>query len=372
MSKKIILIQLYSNGDCLYATTVAKQIKQDFPGCQLTWAISSSCKTIISNNPFVDDVLEVNTVPKNDAPALRAFKNKILNQKKQGFYDEVFFVHNADANHAFYDGSIRSSILRAYPHPITVPVQPVLRLYPAEISHSEKFALEHKLSEYDHVILFEYAPQSGQNNVTVELAIEVAEKIIDNNNYAIILSSANKFSHSNAAIIDGSNLTLRETAALSHYCTFLLGSSSGITWITTSEAGKILPMVQLLNPTSKWINSVSRDFEMFSIPSKGVIELLDFDVNTIVECVHSALKDFGNARDKFNQPVPLTFKTTRYIVYNLLCYFEFGAILKHIKVNREIYGNNLSFYKEVAIGLLTSPFRLIRNIIRKKAGSMSN
>ena len=29
---KILLVQLYSNGDCLYATTVAQQIKKDFPG----------------------------------------------------------------------------------------------------------------------------------------------------------------------------------------------------------------------------------------------------------------------------------------------------------------------------------------------------
>jgi hypothetical protein len=77
----------------------------------------------------------------------------------------------------------------------------------------------------------------------------VAEGIVANNNVAIILSSANKVNHPNKAIIDGSHLTLRETAQLSHHCTFLLGSSSGITWITTSDAGKQLPMVQLLNAT---------------------------------------------------------------------------------------------------------------------------
>ena len=45
--KNILLVQLFSNGDCLYATTIARQIKQDYPGCKLTWAIASFCKDII-------------------------------------------------------------------------------------------------------------------------------------------------------------------------------------------------------------------------------------------------------------------------------------------------------------------------------------
>jgi ADP-heptose:LPS heptosyltransferase len=364
--KKIILVQLYSNGDCLYATAVARQIKQDYPSCHLTWAIASFCKSIILNNPFVDKILEVDSVAKNDAPALRSFKNKIYKQKSEGIFDEVFFIHNADSNHSFYDGSIRSSILQAYQHPITVTVQPVVRLYSEEIEKANQFALNHELKKFEQVILFEYAPQSGQNNLNLELAIKIAENIIANNNFAIILSSANQFSHPNKAIIDGSSLTLRETAQLSHHCTFLLGSSSGITWITTSDAGKQLPMVQLLNANSNWSNPVSRDFAKFNIPNKGLIELLNIELETIINCVSLALKDFEKAKLKYNQSVPLQFRTTRYIVYNLLCYLEFGAIIKHIKVNREVYGNNWSFYKEVIIGFLSAPFRLLKNIIKKK------
>ena len=84
-TKKIILVQLYSNGDCLYATAIARQIKQDFPGCHLTWAIASFCKSIIFNNPFVDEILEVDSVAKNDTPALRTFKKKIYKQKMKKF-----------------------------------------------------------------------------------------------------------------------------------------------------------------------------------------------------------------------------------------------------------------------------------------------
>jgi ADP-heptose:LPS heptosyltransferase len=364
--QKILLVQLYSNGDCLYATTVARQIKKDYPGAHLTWAIASFCKNIIANNPYVDAVMEVNTVAKNDVAAFRRFKKEICRQQKRGIYDEVFIVHNADTNHAYYDGSIRSSILKAYPNPITVPIQPVLRLLPGEVEKANKFALDNDLESYRNVVLFEYAPQSGQSNITVDFAIRVAEGIVADNNTAIILSSANKVTHPNPAIIDGSSLTLRETAALSHHCNFLLGSSSGITWVTTSEAGKTLPMVQLLNANTTWVNPISRDFERFHIPNDQVIELLDFDEAKIVECVCIALNDFRKAKQQFNQPIPLHFKTTRKIVYNLLVYFEFGAIARHIKVNREVYGDRLDFYKELMMGFLVAPFTLIKNIFQKR------
>ena len=52
--KKILLVQLFSNGDCLFATAVARQVKTDFPNCNLTWAIAAFCKNIIALNPYVD------------------------------------------------------------------------------------------------------------------------------------------------------------------------------------------------------------------------------------------------------------------------------------------------------------------------------
>jgi hypothetical protein len=125
-------------------------------------------------------------------------------------------------------------------------------------------------------------------------------------------------------------------------------------------------MVQLLNAAARWVNPISRDFERFNIPNKGVIELLDFDEHKVIDCVRMAIDNFELAKQQFNQPVPLHFKTTRNIVYNLLCYLEFGAILKHVKVNREVYGDRLLFYKELVIAFLLAPFTLIKNIFLKK------
>lgn len=364
--KTILLVQLYSNGDCLYATTVARQIKNDFPGCYLVWAIASFCKTIIANNPYVDEILPIDAIVKNDTAALRKFKRLINTQKEAGVYEEVFFIHNGDTNQAYYDGSIRSSILRAYGKPITVPFTPVLKLQDEEISKANQFAAHHHLATYNAVVLFEYAPQSGQSTITKEMALSIAVGIAAHSNTAIILSSANKVQHANNAIIDGSSLTIRETAALTHHCTFLLGTSSGITWISTSDAAKLLPMVQLFNADTRFENPISRDFERFGFSTDKVIELLKLDEKLIVDCVQLALQDFTAAKIKYNQAIPLHFKTTRNIVYNLLCYGEFKAIATHVKVNREVYGNNISFYKELIAGFVIFPYKLIKNIVNKR------
>ena len=61
-AKKILLVQLYSNGDCLYATAVARQIKQDFPGCHLTWVIAGVYKNIIAQNPYLAVPIVIGTM----------------------------------------------------------------------------------------------------------------------------------------------------------------------------------------------------------------------------------------------------------------------------------------------------------------------
>ncbi len=364
--KKILLVQLFSNGDCLYATTVARQIKNDYPGCYLTWAIADFCKSIIANNPFVDEVMEVNSVAKNDVAAFRKFRKEIFLRKSSGEFDEIFITHIMDTNQANYDGCIRSTIFRGYPQPITVPVQPVLKLSDEEIIHVENFVKEHSLRQYKEVILFEFAPLSGQSQMTKEMAVQIAETLTNNHEVAVVLSSGNKILHANQNIVDGSILTLRETAMLTHYCSLLLGCSSGITWISTSDAAKPLPMIQLLNPDTTWVNPISRDFKRFGLDTSEVIEITEVREGLVVNCVKQAMVDFAIAKKIFNQEIPLRFNTTRNIVYNLLVYAEFAAISKHIKVNREVYGNNISFYGAVLLGFITAPFKFAYNVLNKR------
>ena len=359
--QKILLLHLYSNGDCLYATAIAKQIKQDFPGCRLTWAIAGFCKSIIDNNPFVDEVIIVDTITKNDITALRTTRKEFEKQKRKGIFDQIFFTQPADTNQAYYDGTIRGNVLRSYFKRLTVPVTPVLKLRDEEKRKTEVFVAEHRLSQYQKIILFEFAPQSGQLKINKELAIHIADKIVQQGNIAVILSSAEKIEHKNPAIIDGSRLSLRETAWLTHYCHLLIGCSSGITWASTSDAAKLLPMVQLLDSDAVWMNSVTRDFERNHLPVEQVIEMYRFDVQKIIDCVSDSLNNFAEARIRFHQELPLQFRTTGKIVYNLLCYLEFKSILRHIKINKEVYGNQAKFYLEIIKAVFGFPFSLLRN-----------
>ena len=141
-------------------------------------------------------------------------------------------------------------------------------------------------------------------------------------------------------------LTLQETAASSQYCTMLLDCSSESTWISTPDDAKQLPMIQLINPDASWLNPVSRDFKMFGLDESGLIEITDIHETTIVNCISEAMINFTSAKEKYNMQIPVYFKTSRKIIYNLLCYFEFAAIANHIKVNREVMAIIFLFTKK--------------------------
>lgn len=366
--KKILLVQLFSNGDCLYATAVARQIKADYPGCNLTWAIARFCQNIIHNNPYVDDVLVTEEVRKNDVAALRKYKRKVFAEKAAGKWDEVFVTTNMDTNLAYYDGTIRGMILRAYPSEINVPVQAVLELADDEKEGIQSFAEQRNLQNFKNVILWEYAPQSGQSELNFEMVMSVAKEFIKAPSTCVILSSANKFEEADD-IFDASGLSVRQNAGLTHYCTLLIGCSSGITWLTTSSAAKFLPMVQLLNPNTAFINTPSVDFERFDIAHNGLIEMGTFNESAIYECVSTIINEGFSAASKYNQIIPLQFNTTKIIVYNLLVYREFAAIRKHYKIMKSIYGNDPRLLKAFAAGFAGFPFKLLKNIWTKRVAA---
>lgn len=361
----ILIVQLFSNGDCLYATTVARQIKRDFPNCKLTWAIADFCKNIILNNPYVDEILIVDEVAKNDVVAFRSYKHKVFTEKAAGLWDEVFVTTNMDTNLALYDGTIRGMVLRAYEGKITVPLQPVVELIEQEKSNVLDFANKYNLQKFQHVFLWEYAPQSGQLELNFHMVMGVAKQITKHSSTCIILSSANKF-EGTEQIIDASTLTVRENAALTHYCTLLIGCSSGITWLTTSTAAKFLPMLQLLNANTIFINTPSVDFKRYNIVHNGLIEMYRFNEAVIYECLNIIIESNFDAAEKYNQLLPLQFNTTKIIVYNLLVYGEFKAIVKHFRIMKSLYDLNPAFLFAFVEGILLAPFKFASNFIKKK------
>ncbi|MEO5942891.1 MAG: hypothetical protein ABIP30_11665 [Ferruginibacter sp.] len=364
-SKNILLVQLFSNGDCLYATAIARQIKNDFPHCKLTWAIASFCKNIIANNPYVDEVVEVTEVKKDDITAFRKYKKKVFKEKQQGIWDEVFVTTNMDDNLALYDGTIRGMILRAYPKPISVPLQPVVVLSDQEKNNVQLFIDKYSIDVFKNIILWEYAPQSGQSVLNFDLVMNVSKRIVQIPGTCVILTSANKFV-STEDIIDASGLTVRENAALTHYCSLLIGCSSGITWLSASTAGTLLPMVQLLNPDTIFLNAPSVDFQRYNISTENLIEITTINGEVIFNCIEKILmENFSSAKRFYNQTLQLQFNTTKKVVYNMLCYLQFRAIAKHYKIMIGIYGHNKLFLRSFYGSFLSFPLVLVKNRLAK-------
>lgn len=345
--KKILLGQLNSNGDCLYATTVARQIKKDYPGCHLTWAIGSMCCSIIDGNPDVDDIW---VIPLSDIGQIvdvwPIFEKEALEKKKLGVFDEVFFTQICLGNSYHYDGSIRSSIFRGYPYPITVPVAPVLRLSSTEIENVRKFAKFHRIHEKKHVILFETSPQSGQSFLTLDFAMGVAHKVVSTiSNSCVILSSNISFSSRNKLIIDGSEISLRENAELTKYCTLLVGGSSGISWICTSDWAESLPTIQLLKPDAIWFNSVVKDHEQWGLATDKIIEMEECSIDDVCQCItKSLLEGFDKAKARYHKRIQMTFGYYQPILNSLLTLGEYKKLLSFQLLNMKKHGMLPQFF----------------------------
>jgi ADP-heptose:LPS heptosyltransferase len=313
--KRILIVQLAALGDCLYVTALARQIKHDYPGCHLTWAISNRCSQVIQNNPYIDDIWEVFIEKMSDAAgdAWEETKKKAIEKKENGFYDHVFFTQICPDNFYNYDGTIRSTIFRSYPNPITVPVAPVIVLKNYEIENVDFFVKRFDLEKFKHVILFESSPGSNQSQVNNEFAYKISKKIVEKfEDSVIIITSHQKINSSHERIIDASSLTFRENAELSKYCNLLLGCSSGITWLLTSTWAKKIPTIQILKKRAVLYEfaSVSYDLKFWGQQTDHIIEITKFEEGYIFDCVSMALTEgIERTREKYNENLKPSFKS---------------------------------------------------------------
>jgi hypothetical protein len=344
--KRILLGQLNSNGDCLYATAIARQIKIDYPGCRLTWAIGSMCRSILDGNPYVDDVWEISLSSIDQVPEVwPRFEREALERKKNGDFDEIFLTQIAPGNLHNYDGTIRSSLFRGYPKPITVPITPILRLSPAEVEKVRFFVESNSLVDKSHVILFECSPKSAQSFITPAYAQTFAHKLISIfQDVSIILSSNIPIQSTDKRIIDGSVLTLRENAELTKYCSLLIGGSSGVSWIATTDWAKPLPNIQLITTDTMWFASFVHDHELYGLATDDIIEMSDCTIDNLLNCVADVFnKGFSAARLVFHERIPLPFNYFGAIQYHLLRAGNFQKAIKFLIINIQRHGLRSEF-----------------------------
>jgi hypothetical protein len=304
---RILLVQLAGSGDCLLATTIARQIKEvDYPACHLTWLIGSAHRAVIWNNPYVDSVIEVPIDSWAEIqPQRELIQEHVDKLAKTDQFDRVFITDYTADNAQKWFGTTRSSLFRSYPHKLSVNVAPVIVLTDEEVNHVREFADEHALEKGEFTILFECSPQSGQSNMTLGRAHHIAEEVVGRfPQVKVILSSGTRVVSQKPNIIDGSRITWRENAELTRYCHLLVGSSSGISWLNTSTGGAGLPMIQNINPyyaQTRFTASVEIDFRYFGMSTSEILEMANANDDEMIRCVTAVLeRGFAYARKKYH------------------------------------------------------------------------
>lgn len=336
MAERILLGQLNSLGDCLLATPIARQIKHDFPGCHLVWAIGSMCRSVIKNNPWVDEAWEIPLNGVADVPdAWAAFAEKAREKQSAGEFRHVFMTQISPGNLQNYDGNIRGSIFRGYPRPMNVSVTPVLRLRDEEVERVRAFCERHAFKQWKHVVLIESSPASGQSRMTTEVSRWLVDELaVIHGDALFVISSAEALDFEHEQVADASVLSFRENAELANHCSLLVGGSSGISWLCTSDWVHGIPMIQWLDEQALWSNSMSLDFKRWGIADDSLIEFGGGDAAMLLACVRHCLENgFGNARRQFHEPVQPGLSALHGILTELLSRGDLDRAWHFIKLN---------------------------------------
>lgn len=245
---RILLGQLGSSGDCLYATILARQLRNDYPQAEITWAIFSHCANLLRNNPHINDIWEI-PIPDWSLHEIvwRVFEREAIRRYQRRDFDTILLSQIWPNNFQNYDGTVRSSLLRAYGHHLTVPIENVICLGDDEIERVERFVASAGLAEIEHKVLFECSFKSGQSFVTPDKAQDAADelyRILPNS--CLILSTHLPLELRDRRSRYAGSLTLREISHLTHHVSMFVGAGSGATVSASSSAAKIVPMIQLL------------------------------------------------------------------------------------------------------------------------------
>jgi hypothetical protein len=325
----ILLGQLNNNGDCLLATTIARQIKKDFPRSKLTWAISTNCRHVLDNNPFVDEVWEIATLGTSPEDVKMSWDKFVLQiNSTHRVYDKVFLTQYSWGHFENFRGFTRASIFAGYPNPVTVPVQPVLRLTQSEIVNVGNFLAEHNIGKYKRKVVFECAAFSGQSFITEQFIQEFSNIFRAQFPNDCLILSAKKLSPTYGNIIPANKLTYRENAELLNHADLFIGCSSGISWLSISDWVRPLPKILLIDKDCPQASMIV-DHKYFNLETKEILELKTCTPEQLAEMMTS-------------------FNTVRPVATQLLANFSFELIsfiipfityykAKHFRIARKIF-----------------------------------
>jgi hypothetical protein len=360
---RVLIIMLYSNGDILLSTPIAKDIKDRFPNSHITWLVAKGFESVLYENIYIDQIESLEGIVKGNYKLIQSKKNKFI---RENIFDRVFDIQTIGKNQGNYDGCTRSAIFNSYPYKI-FDITPILNLNVLEKENVHEFLKKHNINNYKNKILFEFAPQSGQSNLTEEFCINISKIIIENiENTCVIMSSPFKIPSNINGVFDASDLSLRENAELINNCNLFLGTSSGISWIAQSSYCKPINMIQLVKNDYLFTNIISIDRTIFNLPKNDLIEIhINSNENFILEVVNSSILNFKNARQKYCVSFKPNFVTTSKIVYDAICYFQYKSLFRHVYLNILKHGFNIDFVVQFFKGIIFTPYYFIHNKLRK-------
>ena len=340
---RVLLGMLGSNGDCLYATAIARQIKQDFPGCHLTWAISSLCRNVLFNNPDVDEIWEIPVASWPEiARAWALFEIEAHQLAAQGRFDRVFLTQIWPSHFENYDGTVRAPLFRNFGRPLTVPIDVTINLTEEETAGVDHWFAKSPAAHASEVVLFESSSKSGQSFMTVDLAMHLAEAITAARPQAVaIISSHEAKASANPRILSASQLSIRQTARLTHPVDLFVRCGSGLTVAATADVAKQgLPNIQVLNRHTSVYASFRHDFAFYGKPTGQFMELTSTDAGHLRSVVLAALADgFKSAKCSYDDPVPLTFDWYLHSVKTMLIdQGRFADAMHSLLITAERYG----------------------------------
>ena len=152
------------------------------------------------------------------------------------------------------------------------------------------------------------------------------------------------------------------------FCSLLIGTSSGISWLSTSSWAKTLPTIQVLDYRMSVYASMKHDHQYFGLASDHIIELPDTDINHVSACVSMVIRDgFAHARRIYDSDIPLRFRFYfDSIKYHFLRSRDLGALGSSIRFTIRRYGFRAVFFFDAIMNLLETVFVLPIVYARKK------
>ena len=308
---RLLLGHLGANGDCLYATILARQIRHDHPQAHITWAISSQCSKLLRNNSHIDSIWEIPVAGWEDQELMwRVFEREVVRRLLRHEFDHAWLSQIWPNNFQNYDGTVRPSILRSYGAEITVPIENVIALDPEEQANVVRFAEQSRLASFEHRIMFECSPKSGQSFVTPALAQEIAGFVYEQLPHATVIFLTHlpiTLRHRNSR--NGGLLSLRETAGLTHLCSLFVGAGAGATVAATSTAARTLPMIQLLSSSASVFGSFAHDFEYYKLPHDHIVEMTQESPRTIAAAIVQACQNgIAHVRENYGETIQARFE----------------------------------------------------------------